>query len=51
MPATNVLRLFPEPVAAPSRFADLWAIWPVKSGKAVARAKFDAIVKGGFRHG
>lgn len=47
----NVLRLFPEPetVAAPSRFNDLWAIWGRKDGKAIARAKYDAIVKGGFR--
>jgi len=47
----NVLRLFPEPepVAAPSRFNDLWAIWGRKDGKAIARAKFDAIVKGGCR--
>jgi hypothetical protein len=45
----NLHRLFPEPEAAPSRFDEVWAIWPVKAGKAVARAKFDAIVKGGFR--
>lgn len=48
---SNVLQLFPEPaaVAEPSRFNELWAIWGRKDGKAVARAKFDAIVKGGFR--
>jgi hypothetical protein len=48
---TNVLHLFAEPtaVAEPSRFAELWATWPRKDGKAVARAKFDAIVRGGFQ--
>jgi hypothetical protein len=45
----NLYRLFPEPVAEPSRFPELWLLWPRKDGKAVARAKFDAIVKGGFR--
>lgn len=47
----NVLQLFPEPapVAAPSRFGELWAVWPRKDGKAIARTKFDAIVKGGFQ--
>lgn len=47
----NVLRLFPEPtpVAAPSRFEELWKCWGRKDGKAIARAKYEAIVKGGFR--
>jgi hypothetical protein len=47
---TNVLHLFPEPapVAEPSRFEEVWKLWPVKAGKAIARTKFDAIVKGGF---
>ena len=49
MPATNVHQLFPEAKPEPSRFDELWSIWPRKDGKAVARAKFDAIVKGGFR--
>jgi hypothetical protein len=45
----EVLRLFPEPEAAPSRFDEVWALWPRKDGKAVARAKFDGIVRGGFQ--
>lgn len=47
----NVQRLFPDPtpIAAPSRFEEVWKVWPNKNGKAIARAKFDAIVKGGFR--
>ena len=44
----NLVRLFPEPEAAPSRFEELWKFWPRREGKAVARAKFDGIVKGGF---
>ncbi len=47
--AENVLRLFPEPVAAPSRFNELWTLWPRKDGKAIARAKFDGITKGRFQ--
>jgi len=47
--AENVLRLFPEAEKAPSRFDELWRIWPRKDGKAIARAKFDGIVKGGFQ--
>jgi hypothetical protein len=43
----NVVRLFPEP--EPSRFEEIWKIWPRKDGKAVARAKFDGIVKGRFQ--
>lgn len=48
---SNVLHLFaePAPVAEPSRFEECWKLWPKKDGKAVARAKFDAIVKGGFK--
>lgn len=48
---SNVLHLFPEPdpVPAVSRFEECWKLWPRKDGKAIARAKFEAIVKGGFR--
>lgn len=49
---SNVLSLFPvdqKPEPAPSRFAEVWALWPRKDGKAIARAKYEAIVKGGFR--
>lgn len=42
----NVVRLFAEP--APSLFEEVWKHWPRKDGKAVARAKFDGIVKGRF---
>jgi hypothetical protein len=47
----NVLRLFPEPtpVAEPSRFEELWKVWPRREGKALARAKFDGIVRGAFQ--
>lgn len=47
---SNVARLFPEPAAVtePSRFEEAWKAWPRKDGKAIARAKYDAIVKGGF---
>lgn len=47
---SNVLHLFPESVAAPTGdFEAVWKRWPRKDGKAVARAKYDAILKGGFR--
>lgn len=48
---SNVARLFPEPaaVAEPSRFEETWRLWPRKDGKAIARSKYDAIIKGGFR--
>lgn len=36
-------------MAAPSRFEELWKLWPNKSKKPLARAKYDAIVKGGFK--
>jgi hypothetical protein len=47
----NVLQLFaePAPVAEPSRFEELWKLWPNKAKKPLARAKYDAIVKGGFK--
>ena len=44
---SNVHQLFPEAVA-PSRFEEAWKLWPVKAGKAIARQKFDAIVRGRF---
>lgn len=46
---SNVQALFPEVHSEPSRFDDLWKIWPRKDGKAIARTKYDAIVKGGFK--
>ncbi len=48
---TNVRQLFPEPEpdkAVDAEFELLWRSWPVKNGKAVARAKFQGIVKGHF---
>jgi hypothetical protein len=45
----NLVRLFPEPEATPSRFEEVWKLWPRKDGKAVARAKFDGIVRGQFK--
>lgn len=44
-------RLFPDdpPAAAPQGdFEALWKIWPRKDGKAIARAKYLAIIKGGY---
>lgn len=48
----NVLRLFPEPAAVavtPTRFEEIWKYWPRKEGKPLAKAKYAAIVKGGFK--
>ena len=48
----NVARLFPEaaPVATPKGdFETVWKAWPRKDGKAIARSKYDAIIKGGYR--
>lgn len=42
----NVVRLFAEP--APSRFDEVWALWPNKAKKPLARAKYEAILKGGY---
>lgn len=47
---SNVHHLFEEPApVAVSRFDEVWKLWPRKDGKAVARAKYEAIVRGGFR--
>lgn len=47
----TVHALFPEPQKeqAASRFEEVWRLWPRKDGKAIARTKYDAIIKGGFR--
>lgn len=47
---SNVARLFPEPVtmAEPSRFEEIWKRWPNKAKKVVAKAKYDAILKGKY---
>lgn len=49
---TNVLRLFPDetPAAAPKGdFEAVWKAWPRKDGKAIARSKYEAILRGGFK--
>jgi hypothetical protein len=52
---SNVAPLFPDQEApqeakkAESRFAEFWSIYPKRVGKPLAKAKFDAIVKGGFK--
>jgi hypothetical protein len=46
----NVLRLFPEAEAAPKGdFEAVWKLWPNKANKAMARAKYEAALKGTFR--
>ncbi len=42
----NVVSLFPEP--KPSRFEEVWKLWPNKAKKPLAKAKYDAILKGNF---
>jgi hypothetical protein len=44
----NVRALFPEPTPEPSRFEEIWKLWPNKAKKPLARAKYDAILKGGY---
>lgn len=44
----NVARLFPDAVAVPSRFEEVWKRWPNKAKKVVAKAKYDAIIKGKY---
>ena len=53
----KVVSLFPEydeparpkPVAASKRFEEFWAAYPKRVGKPLAKAKYDAIVKGSFK--
>lgn len=44
---SNVHHLIRESVTA-SQFEELWKLWPNKSKKPIARAKYEAIVKGGY---
>lgn len=46
----KVVPLFPEPESQieASRFEEIWAAWPNKSKKPLARAKYEAILKGGY---
>lgn len=49
--SAEVLRLFPEPASAPTPQGDfeaVWKAWPRKDGKAIARAKYDAIIRGNY---
>ena len=48
---SNVQHLFPDPapVAPAGDFETVWKLWPRRDGKAVARTKYDAIIKGGYR--
>ena len=43
----NVVRLLPEPEQ--SRFEEVWKLWPNKAKKVLAKAKYDAILKGRFK--
>lgn len=52
MSQTAQLFQFPEPTVqakAESRFEEFWKFYPRKVGKPLAKAKFDAIVRGGFK--
>lgn len=46
---SNVQALFPAAVAAPSQFEELWALWPNKAKKVLAKAKYEAVIRGGFK--
>lgn len=49
---SNVLRLFADEAPASNadpRFEEVWKLWPRKDGKAIARTKYLAIVKGRFQ--
>ena len=48
----NVIRLFDEPALPPAPVGDfeaIWKLWPNKAKKLVAKAKYEAILRGGFR--
>lgn len=48
---SNVLRLFDEPASVPKPQGDfeaIWKQWPNKANKLMAKAKYDAILKGKF---
>ena len=45
----NVVRLFPEAEPALGDFEAVWKLWPNKAKKPLARAKYEAILKGGFQ--
>ena len=39
----------PEPVTAKGDFEAIWKLWPNKAKKVIAKAKYEAILKGGFK--
>jgi hypothetical protein len=47
----NVQSLFPEPTSTPSqnRFEEVWKIWPNKAKKPLAKARYEAILRGPFK--
>lgn len=45
----NVVRLFEEAPAPAGDFEAIWRIWPNKAKKVLAKAKYEAILRGGFR--
>lgn len=49
MEPSRVVSLFPEPEKAVSRFEEVWKLWPVKAKKPLAKAKYEALVKGRFK--
>ena len=48
MQRENVVRLFEAP-APQGDFEAIWALWPNKAKKVIAKAKYQAILAGGFR--
>jgi len=45
----SVHQLFAAPDVQVGDFEAVWKMWPNKAKKVVAKAKYDAILKGGFR--
>lgn len=46
---SNVARLFAEAQPVVGDFEAVWKLWPNKAKKIIAKAKYDAILRGGFR--
>ena len=47
---SNVQSIFPAPSAAPqSRFDEVWRLWPVKAKRPLAKAKYEALLRGPFK--
>lgn len=48
----NVVHLFDEPAPRPAPRGDfeaIWRLWPNKAKKVIAKAKYEAILAGGFK--